>query len=64
MISRANAVLVLAGSATAFAPTGTPALRKPVSACSSTCSARKGIELPYTVVVNRAAAGSRLPEPQ
>jgi len=38
MISRATAVLALAGSAAAFAPMGTPALRKPVSACSSTCT--------------------------
>ncbi len=30
MISRATAVLALAGSAAAFAPMGTPALRKPV----------------------------------
>jgi len=34
MISRATAVLALAGSAAAFAPMNTPALRKPVSACS------------------------------
>ena len=34
MISRATGVLALAGSAAAFAPMGTPALRKPVSACS------------------------------
>jgi len=34
MISRASAVLALAGSAAAFAPMGTPALRKPVSAYS------------------------------
>ena len=32
MISRATAVLALAGSAAAFAPMGTPALRKPVRA--------------------------------
>jgi hypothetical protein len=31
MLSRATAVLALAGSAAAFAPMGTPALRKPVS---------------------------------
>ena len=34
MLSRATAVLALAGSAAAFAPMGTPALRKPVSSCS------------------------------
>lgn len=39
MISRATAVLALAGSAAAFAPMGTPALRKPVSVSVVLCCA-------------------------
>jgi len=40
-MSRATAVLALAGSAAAFAPMGTPALRKPVSACIDLCIFRE-----------------------